>query len=31
MCFNDPDYVTVNTVMNIITANAAKMVQKRTQ
>ena len=28
MCFNDSDYVTVNSVINIMTANGAKMVQK---
>ena len=24
MCFNEPDYVTVHTVMNIVTANGCK-------
>ena len=28
MCFNEPDYVTVHSVMNIITANGAKMAQR---
>ena len=28
MCFNEPDYVTVHSVINIRTANGAKMVQK---
>ena len=28
MCFNEPDYVTVHSVINIMTANGAKMVQK---
>ena len=28
MCFNEPDYVTVHPVMNIVTANGAKMVQR---
>ena len=28
ICFNDPNYVTVNSVMSIMTANGAKMVQK---
>ena len=28
MCFNEPDYVTVHSVMNIITTNGAKMAQR---
>ena len=28
MCFNEPDYVTVHSVMNIITVNGAKMAQR---
>ena len=28
MCFNEPDYVTVHSVMNIMTANGAKIAQK---
>ena len=28
MSFHEPDYVTVHSVMNIMTANNAKMVQK---
>ena len=28
MFFNEPDYVTVHSVMNIILANGAKIVQK---
>ena len=28
MCFNEPDYVTVHSVMNIITAKGAKMAQR---
>ena len=28
MCFNEPDYVTVHSVMNIMTTNGAKMAQK---
>ena len=28
MCFNEPDYVTVHFVMNIVTANGGKMVQR---
>ena len=28
MCFNEPDYVTVHSVMNIMIANGAKMAQK---
>ena len=31
MCFNEPDYVTVHTVINIMTANSAKMVHKMPQ
>ena len=31
MCFNEPDYVTVHSVINIRTANGAKMVQKMPQ
>ena len=31
MCFNELDYVTVRAVMNITTANGAKMVQKLPQ
>ena len=31
MCFNEPDYVTVHSAMNIMTANSAKMVHKMTQ
>ena len=29
MCFNEPDYVTVHSVMNIMTTNGAKMAQKK--
>ena len=28
LCFNEPDYVTVISVMNIITVNSAKMAQR---
>ena len=28
MCFNEPDYVTAHSVMNIMKANGAKMAQK---
>ena len=28
MCFNEPDYVTVHSIMNIMIANGAKMAQK---
>ena len=31
MCFNEPDYVTVHSVMNIMTANPAKMAHKMLQ
>ena len=31
MCFNEPDYVTVRSVMNIMTANGAKIAQKMPQ
>ena len=31
MCLNEPDYVTVQTVINIMAANGAKMVQKMPQ
>ena len=31
MCFNEPDYVTVHSVMNIMTANGAKIAQKMPQ
>ena len=27
MCFNEPDFVMVHTVMNLVTANGAKMTQ----
>ena len=29
MCFNEPDYVDVHYVMNILKANYAKMAQKK--
>ena len=28
MCFSEPDYITVRSVMNIMTANGAKIAQK---
>ena len=28
MCFNEPDYVMVHSVVNIMTTNSAKMAQK---
>ena len=28
MCFNEPDYLTVNSVMNIMTANGARIAQR---
>ena len=31
ICFSKPDNVTVHSVMNIMTANGAKMAQKRPQ
>ena len=31
MCFNDPDYLTLHSVMNIMTANGAKMAEKMQQ
>ena len=31
MCFNEPDSVTLQSVMNIMTANSGKMVQKTPQ
>ena len=31
ICFNEPDNVTIHSVMNIMTANGAKMGQKRQQ
>ena len=31
ICFNEPDNVTVHSVMKIMTANGAKMAQKRPQ
>ena len=31
MWFNEPDYVTVHSVMNIMTANGGKMAQKMPQ
>ena len=31
ICFNEPDYVTVHSVINIMTANGAKMAEKRPQ
>ena len=31
MCFNEPGYVMVHTVMNIVATNGAKMTQKMPQ
>ena len=31
MSFNEPDYVMVDTVMNMVTPNSAKMTQKMSQ
>ena len=31
MCFNEPDYILVATVINIVTANGAKMTDKMSQ
>ena len=31
MCFNDPDYLMSHSVMNIMTANGAKMAKKMQQ
>ena len=31
MCFSEPDYITVRSVMNIMTVNGAKIAQKMSQ
>ena len=31
ICFNEPDYVTLHSIMNIMTENGAKMTHKMTQ
>ena len=31
ICFNEPDHVTVHSVINIMTANGAKMAEKMPQ